>query len=55
MAKEIDEGEFAFLIVSEKNQIADDLTLPGQRTGHSSIKETIDFFRGRGIQIYGTA
>jgi hypothetical protein len=55
MAKEIDEGEFAFLLVSEKNQIADDLTLPGQRTGHSSIKETIDFFRGRGIQIYGTA
>jgi hypothetical protein len=54
MAKQMDEGEFAFLIVSERNQVAD-LTLPGQRTGYSSIKDTIDFFRGRGIQIYGTA
>jgi hypothetical protein len=55
MAKQMDEGEFDFLIVAEGNQIADDLTLPGQRTGYSSIKETIDFFRGCGIQIYGTA
>jgi hypothetical protein len=54
MAKQMDEGEFAFLIVSERNQVAD-LTLPGQRSGYSSIKDTIDFFRGRGIQIYGTA
>jgi hypothetical protein len=54
MAKQMDEGEFAFLIVSERNQVAD-LTLSGQRTGYSSIKDTIDFFRGRGIQIYGTA
>jgi hypothetical protein len=53
MAKQMDEGEFAFLIVSERNQVAD-LTLPGQRTGYSSIKETIEFFRGRGIQIHGT-
>jgi hypothetical protein len=55
IAKQMDEGEFAFLIVSERNQIADDLTLPGPRTGYSSVKETIDFFRGRGVQIYGTA
>jgi hypothetical protein len=55
MAKQMGEGEFAFLIVSKKNQIADDLTLAEQRTGYSSINETIDFFRGRGIQIYGTA
>ena len=55
MAKQIDEDKFDFVIVSEKNQLADDLTLPGQRTGYSSIRETIDFFRGRGIQLYGTA
>ena len=54
IAKQIDEGEFDFLIVSEGNQIADDLTLPGLRIGYSSIKETIEFFRGRGIQIHGT-
>jgi hypothetical protein len=55
MAKQMNEGDFAFLVVSEGKQIADGLTLPGQRTGCSIIKETIDFFRGRGIQIYGTA
>ena len=55
MAKQIDEDKFDFVIVSEKNQLADDLTLPGQRTGYSSIKETIGFFCGRGIQIYGTS
>ena len=54
MAKQKDEGEFDFLIVAEGNQIGDDSTLPGQRTGYWSIKETIDFFRGRGIQIHGT-
>jgi len=54
MAKQMDEGEFDFLIVAEGNQIGDDSTLPGQRTGYWSIKETIDFFRGRGIQIHGT-
>ena len=53
-AKQMDDGEFDFLIVCEGNQIADDLTLPGQRTGYSSIKETIEFFRGGGIQIHGT-
>jgi hypothetical protein len=55
IAKQIDEGEFAFLIVSEGNQIGDELTLVGRRTGYSSIQETIEFFRGLGIQIYGTA
>jgi len=54
MGKQMDEGEFASLIVAEGNQIGDDPTLLGQRTGYSSIKETIEFFRGRGIQIYGT-
>jgi hypothetical protein len=54
MAKQMDEGEFDFFIVGEGNQIGDDLTLPGQRTGYSSIKETIEFFRGRGIQIHET-
>jgi hypothetical protein len=54
VAKQMDEGEFASLIVAEGNQIGDDPTLPGQRTGYSSIKETIEFFRGRGIQIHGT-
>jgi hypothetical protein len=54
IAKKIDEGEFDFLIVTEANQITDDLALPGQRIGYSSIKETIEFFRGRGIQIHGT-
>src|SRR5208282_5257065 len=53
MAKQIDEDKFDFLIAAEGNQIADDLTLSGQRIEYSSIKETIDFFRGRGIQIYG--
>jgi hypothetical protein len=53
-AKQMDDGEFDFLIVCEGNQIADDLTLPGQWTGYSSIKETIEFFRERGIQIHGT-
>jgi len=55
LAKQMDEGEFDFLIASKGNQIADDLVLPGQRTGYSSIKEMIEFFRGRGIQIQGTA
>jgi len=46
MAKQMDEGEFAFLIIAEGNQIGDHPTLPGQRTGYSSIKETIELFRG---------
>ena len=54
MAKQMEKGEFDFLIVAEGNQIADDLTLPVQRTGYSSIKETIEFFCGHGIQIHGT-
>jgi hypothetical protein len=54
MAKQMDEGQFGFLIVAEGNQPADDLTFPGQRTGYSSVKETVEFFRGRGIQIHGT-
>jgi hypothetical protein len=45
VAKRLDEGECG-------NQIGDDLTLGGQRTGFRSIKETIEFFRGRGIRIY---
>jgi hypothetical protein len=55
MAKQMDEGEFEFLIVAEGSLIGDDPTLPGQRTGYSSIKETIEFFRGHGIQIHGTS
>ena len=54
MAKQIDKGEFDFLIDSEGNQIGDELTLAGRRTGYSSIKETIEFFRGRSIQIHET-
>src|ERR1700722_7746208 len=54
MAKQMDEGEFDFLMVAEGNRIGDDPILPSQRTGYSSIKETIEFFRGRGIQIHGT-
>jgi|GEM_PF-851331 hypothetical protein len=54
MAKQIDKGEFDFLIVSEGNQIGDELALAGRRTGYSSIKETIEFFRRRGIQFHGT-
>jgi hypothetical protein len=54
MAKQMDEGEFDFLIVADGNQIGDDPTLAGRRTGYSSIKEAIEFFRGRGIQIHGT-
>lgn len=53
MAKQIDEGEFASLLRAEGNRIGNDLTLAGQRTGFSSIKETIEFFRARSIQIYG--
>jgi hypothetical protein len=54
MAKQMNEGEFAASIAAERRQIGDDLTLAGQRTGYASIKETIEFFRGRGIQIHGT-
>ena len=54
MAKQIDEDKVHFLIVAEGNQFTDDGTLPGQGIGYSSIKETIDFFRGSGIQIHGT-
>jgi hypothetical protein len=54
MAKQMDEGEFDFLIVGEGNQIGDEPTLPGQRTGYLSIKETIESFRVRDIQIHGT-
>ena len=55
MAKEIDKGQFHFLIVAEGNQTGDGPNFPVQRTGYSSIKETIEFFRGHGIQIHGTA
>ena len=54
MAKQMDEGEFASLIVAEGNQIGDNPTLTEQRTEYSNIKETIQFFSGRGIQIHGT-
>jgi hypothetical protein len=54
MGKQIDEDKSDFLIVAEGNQTTDDRTLPGQRIGYSSIRETIEFFRGRGIQIHGT-
>jgi hypothetical protein len=54
MAKQLDKGEFNFLIVAQGNQIGDHPTLAGQRTGYSSIKETIEFFGGRGIVIHGT-
>ena len=50
VAKQMDEGEFDFLIVAEGNQIGNNLTLLGPRTGFSSIKETIEFFRGRDIK-----
>jgi hypothetical protein len=55
MAKQMDESELDFLIVAEGNPIADDLTLPRQRIGYSSIEGTISFFRGRGIHIHGIA
>ena len=54
MAKKMDEGEFAASIAAEGNQIRDDLTVAGQRTGYASIKETLEFFRGRSVQIHGT-
>ena len=54
MAQQMDEGEFDFLVIAEGNQIADDLSLPGWRIGYSSVKETIEFFRGLGIRIQGT-
>lgn len=54
MAKQIDEDKFDFLIVAEGNQITCDRTLPGQPIGYSSIRETIELFRGSGIQIHGT-
>jgi len=54
MAKQMDEGECAASMAAEGNQIGDDLTLAGQRTRYASIKETIEFFSGRGIQIHGT-
>ena len=55
IAKQIDEGEFDFFMAAQGNQTADDPTVSGQRIGYSSIKETIEFFHGRGIQIHGTA
>jgi hypothetical protein len=54
MAKQIGEDKLDFLIVAEGNQTTDDRTLPGPRTEYSSIRETIEFFRGGGIQIHGT-
>ncbi len=54
MAKQIDKGEFNVLIVSKGDQIGEERTLAGRHTGYSSIKETIEFFRGRGVQIRGT-
>jgi hypothetical protein len=40
--------------MDERDQIAANLTFPRQRTGYSSIKETIEAFRERSIQIHGT-
>ena len=54
IAQQIDESELDFTILAEGSQIADDRTPPGQRIGYSSIRETIEFFRGSGIQIHGT-
>jgi hypothetical protein len=54
MAKQLDEGEFPASIAAGGNQLGDELTLAGQRTGYASIKETIECFRGRGIRIHGT-
>jgi hypothetical protein len=54
MAKQIDQGEFDFSIVSKGNQIGEERTLGGRHTGYSSIKEIIEFLRGRGVQIRGT-
>ena len=54
MAKQIDKNEFHIFILAEGNQMAEDLTLAEQRTGYSSVNETIEFFRGRGIEINGT-
>jgi hypothetical protein len=50
IAQQMDESEVDFTILAEGNQIADDRTPPGQRIGYSSIRETIGFFRGKGIQ-----
>jgi hypothetical protein len=52
--EQIENGEFDYLLISEGNQIADDLASSGQRTGYSGIGETVEFFRQRGVTLYGT-
>jgi hypothetical protein len=51
--EQIRNGEFEYLIIAEENQIADGLAVLGRWTGYFGVRETIEFFRERGITIYG--
>jgi hypothetical protein len=53
--EQIQNGTFEFLLITEGNQLADELVGSRRRTGYSGLQETVEFFRERGVTIYGTA
>jgi hypothetical protein len=49
IAEEIQDGEFATLVVSSGNQILDDLISESEKEGFLTIEETKSYFKDKGI------
>ena len=49
IAEEIQDGEFATLMVTSGNQILDDLISEGEKGGFLTVEETKAYFKGKGI------
>jgi len=49
IAEEIQDGEFATLVITSGNQILDDLIFESEKDGFLSVDETQAYFKGKGI------
>jgi hypothetical protein len=49
IAEEIQDGEFAALMVTSGNQILDDLISESERGGFLTVEETKAYFKDKGI------
>ena len=49
IAEEIQDGEFATLVVSSGNQILDDLISASEKEGFLTVEETKSYFKDKGI------
>jgi hypothetical protein len=49
IAEEIQDGEFATLVISSGNQILDDLISESEKEGFLTVEETKSFFKDKGI------